>query len=115
MLETVLPLLNDFARVPVCGLIAWYNATELPPGPDRTPLLLRQTLTRRLTIRGFIVSDLDPGDFLADVGRWVRDGRLRYREDVRDGLENAPAAFMGLLEGENFGKLLVRVARDPTL
>ena len=115
VLETVLPLLNDFARVPVCGLIAWYNATELPPGPDRTPVLLRQTLTRRLTIRGFIVSDLDPGDFLADVGRWVRDGRLRYREDVRDGLENAPAAFMGLLEGENFGKLLVRVARDPTL
>lgn len=115
VLETVLPLLNDFARVPVCGLIAWYNATELPPGPDRTPLLLRQTLTRRLTIRGFIVTDLDPGDFLADVGRWVRDGRLRYREDVRDGLENAPAAFMGLLEGENFGKLLVRVARDPTL
>jgi hypothetical protein len=112
--ETVLPLLNDFARVPVCGLIAWYNATELPPGPDRTPLLLRRALVRRLTIRGFIVSDFAPGDFLTDMGQWLRDGRLRYREDVREGLENAPAAFIGLLGGENFGKLLVRVAPDPT-
>ena len=110
----VLPLLNDFARVPVCGLIAWYSATELPPGPDRTPMLLRQTLVRRLTIRGFIVHDFAPGDFLTEVGQWVRDRRLRYREDIRDGLENAPAAFIGLLEGENFGKLLVRVAPDPT-
>ncbi len=113
--DAVFPLLNDFARVPVCGLIAWYNATELPPGPDRTPFLLRQTLTRRLTIRGFIVGDFAPGDFLAEMGPWLRDGRLRYREDVRDGLENAPAAFMGLLEGRNFGKLLIRVAPDPTL
>jgi NADPH-dependent curcumin reductase CurA len=112
--ETVLPLLNDFARVPVCGLIAWYNATELPPGPDRTPMLLRRALVRRLTIRGFIVSDFAPGDFLTDMGQWLRDGRLRYREDVREGLENAPAAFIGLLGGENFGKLLVRVAPDPT-
>jgi NADPH-dependent curcumin reductase CurA len=113
--ESVLPLLNDFARVPVCGLISWYNATELPPGPDRTPYLLRQMLTKRLTLRGFIVFDFARGDFLAEVGRWVREGRIRYREDVRDGLENAPAALIGLLEGENFGKLLVRVAPDPTL
>ena len=113
MFEAVFPLLNDFARVPVCGLIAWYNATGLPPGPDRTPLILRQILTRRLTLRGFIVRDFEPGDFLAEVGGWVRDGRLRYREDIRDGLENAPAAFIGLLEGENFGKLLVRVGAEP--
>ena len=112
--EAVLPLLNDFARVPVCGLVAWSSATELPPGPDRTPLLLRRTLVRRLTIRGFIVFDFAPGDFLSEVGRWIREGRVRYREDIRDGLENAPAAFIGLLEGENFGKLLVRVAPDPT-
>ena len=115
VLEAVLPLLNNFARVPVCGLIAWYNATELPPGPDRTPFLLRQTLTRRLTIRGFIVNDFAPGDFLTEVSGWLRDGRLHYREDIRDGLENAPAAFIGLLEGQNFGKLLVRVAPDPTV
>jgi len=114
VLEAVFPLLNNFARVPVCGLIAWYNATELPPGPDRTPLILRQILTRRLILRGFIVRDFAPGDFLTDVGGWIRDGRLRYREDIRDGLENAPAALIGLLEGENFGKLLVRVAPDPS-
>jgi NADPH-dependent curcumin reductase len=112
--EAVLPLLNDFARVPVCGLVAWYNATELPPGPDRTPLLLRSTLVKRLTVRGFIVWDFEPGDFVNEVGRWIREGHIRYREDLRDGLENAPAAFMGLLQGENFGKLLVRVAPDPT-
>ncbi len=113
--ETVLPLFNDFARVPVCGLIAWYNATELPPGPDRTPLLLRRTLVRRLTVRGFIVWDFDPGDFEREVGAWIKTGRIRYREDIRQGLENAPAAFIGLLDGANFGKLLVRVAPDPTL
>ena len=113
--EAVLPLLNEFARVPVCGLIAWYNATELPPGPDRTPLLLRRTLVRRLTIRGFIVWDFEPGDFQREVGAWIKDGRIRYREDIREGLENAPAAFIGLLEGANFGKLLVRLAPDPTL
>ena len=73
--EAVLPLLNDFARVPVCGLVAWYNATELPPGPDRTPLLLRRTLVRRLTIRGFIVWDFEPGDFQREVGAWIREGR----------------------------------------
>jgi NADPH-dependent curcumin reductase len=112
--EAVLPLLNDFARVPVCGLVAWYNATELPPGPDRTPLLLRNMLVKRLTMRGFIVWDFEPGDFVLEVGRWIREGRIRYREDIRDGLENAPAAFLGLLQGENFGKLLVRVAPDPT-
>jgi NADPH-dependent curcumin reductase CurA len=114
VLEAVFPLLNNFARMPVCGLIAWYNATELPPGPDRTPLILRQILTKRLTLRGFIVRDFAPGDFLTEVGGWIRDGRLRYREDIRDGLEHAPAAFIGLLEGENFGKLLVRLAPDPT-
>jgi NADPH-dependent curcumin reductase CurA len=112
--EAVFPLLNDFARVPVCGLIAWYNATGLPPGPDRTPLILRQILTKRLTLRGFIVRDFPPGDFLAEVGGWIREGRLRYREDIRDGLENAPAALIGLLEGANFGKLLIRVSPDPT-
>jgi NADPH-dependent curcumin reductase len=113
--EAVLPLLNDFARVPVCGLVAWYNATELPPGPDRTPLLLRRALVRRLTVRGFIVWDFDPGDFQREVGGWIKAGRIRYREDIREGLENAPAAFIGLLEGANFGKLLVRLAPDPTL
>ncbi len=115
--DAVLPLLNPFARIPVCGLIARYNVTELPPGPDRMPLLFRNVLTKRLTIRGFIVWDFRALEeqFRRDVSEWLREGRMRYREDIRDGLEYAPQAFMGLLEGGNFGKLLVRVAPDPTI
>jgi NADPH-dependent curcumin reductase CurA len=110
--DAVFPLLNTFARVPVCGLIAHYNATELPKGPDRMPLLLRQILVKRLTVRGFIVFDFfgQQADFLAEVGPLVRDGRIKYREDIIDGLEKAPSALIGLLKGENFGKLIVRVA-----
>ena len=110
--EAVLPLLNLFARVPVCGLIAQYNATEPPPGPNRVPQVFRATLTKRLTIRGFIVWDFaaQQDDFLRDVSDWIKDGRVKYREDIADGLENAPAAFIGLLKGKNFGKQLVRVA-----
>ena len=110
--EAVLPLLNFFARVPVCGLISQYNATELPPGPNRLPQLLRATLTKRLTIRGFIVWDFAAlqDEFLRDVSQWIKEGRIKYREDVVDGLENAPQAFIGLLKGRNFGKQLVRVA-----
>ena len=97
--DAVLPLLNTFARVPVCGLIAHYNATELPSGVDRVPLLMRQVLTKRLTLRGFIVFDFanQQPDFLAEVGPLVRDGRIKYREDIVDGLENAPRALIGLL------------------
>jgi len=102
------PLLNDFARIPVCGLIAQYNATTPMPGPD-----MFSVLRKRLTLRGFIVSDFPAkqGDFLRDMGEWVRAGRVKYREDVVDGLENAPTAFLGLLQGKNFGKMLVRVAQ----
>ena len=111
--EAVFPLLNPFARIPVCGLISMYNATSLSPGPILLPHLMRAILTKRLMIRGFIVSDFSAryGDFLRDVSAWVREGRIKYREDVVEGLENAPRAFIGLLRGENFGKLLVRVAR----
>lgn len=110
--DAVLPLFNMFARIPVCGLIAQYNATELPPGPNRLPLLMRNVLTKRLTIRGFIVTDFAArfSDFIRDVPQWVKEGRIKYREDIADGLENAPQAFMGLLNGKNFGKQLVRVA-----
>jgi len=114
--EAVLPLLNNFARVPVCGRIATYNDTEPPPGPNRVPQLMGLTLVRRLTFRGFLVFDhgeLEP-EFLREVGAWVRTGRIRYREDVVVGLENAVGAFLGLFTGANFGKLLVRVSDDPT-
>ncbi len=110
--DAVLPLLNPFARIPVCGLIAQYNATELPPGPNRLPLLMRNVLTKRLTVRGFIVTDFAAclDDFLRDVSQWVREGRIKYREDIVEGLDKAPAALIGLLKGKNFGKQLVRVA-----
>lgn len=110
--DAVFPLLNTYARVPVCGLIAQYNATSLPAGPDRTPAIMRNVLTRSLTIRGFIQSEFisQRPAFLADMSTWIREGKVRYREDIVDGLENAPDAFIGLLEGKNFGKLLVKVA-----
>jgi NADPH-dependent curcumin reductase CurA len=110
--DAVLPLLNPFARIPVCGLIAQYNATELPPGPNRLPLLMRNVLTKRLTVRGFIVTDFAArlDDFLRDVSQWVREGGIKYREDIVEGLDNAPATLIGLLKGKNFGKQLVRVA-----
>lgn len=109
--DAVAPLLNDFARVPVCGLIAQYNMTELPPGPDRTAQLFRQILTKRLTLRGFIVWDFgnQAEAFARDVSGWLRDGKIKYKEDVVEGLQNAPQALIGLLEGRNFGKLLVHV------
>ena len=109
--DAVLPLLNNFARIPVCGLIAHYNATGLPAGPDRLSLLMRQILVKRLTFRGFIVSDFasQAGDFFREMSGWLRDGRVKYREDITDGLENAPRELIGLLKGENFGKKLIRV------
>lgn len=113
--EAVFPLLNPFARIPVCGLIAQYNATE-PAMPNWAPVMMRNVLTKRLNIRGFIVSDFAAmhGDFIRDMSQWVRDGKLKHREFVTDGLENAPGAFMGLLKGANFGKQLVRVGADKT-
>ena len=113
--DAVLPLLNPKARIPVCGLIAQYNAQEAPPGPDRMPLLQRTLLTKRVRMQGFIVFD-DYGDrhseFAKAMAPWVRDGKVKFREDVVEGLEQAPEAFIGLLEGRNFGKLVVRVAKD---
>jgi NADPH-dependent curcumin reductase CurA len=98
--------------VPVCGLVANYNATEAPSGPDRLPGFLGQVLTRSLTVRGFIQSEFTHShgrDFVRDMGEWVRSGQVRYREDVVEGLENAPEAFAGMLRGANFGKLIVQV------
>lgn len=109
--DAVVPLLNDFARIPVCGLVAHYNDTALPPGPDRMPWLMSQILTRHLTVRGFIQRDfiaLYP-QFLREMGGWLADGKIHYREDIVEGLENAPRALIGLLRGENFGKVVVKL------
>ncbi|MGA7805014.1 NADP-dependent oxidoreductase [Bradyrhizobium sp.] len=111
--EAVFPLLNAFARIPVCGLIAHYNDTEAK-APKWADGLMRAVLTKRLTIRGFIVSDFAGrrDDFLRDMSTWVREGKVKYKEFVTEGLESAPEAFMGLLKGANFGKQLVRVGPD---
>lgn len=112
--DAVFPLFNEFARIPVCGLIAQYNSTGEFPGPDRLPVLMRQVLSRSLTIRGFIQREFakQMPEFRQEMAGWIREGKVRYREDVVEGLEAAPEAFIGLLEGKNFGKLLVRVAPE---
>ena len=110
--------MNLYGRVPVCGLVAEYNATSAPEGPDRLPGLMRLVLTKSLTVRGFIQSEFTKShgrDFVREMSGWVADGSVRYREDVVEGLESAPEAFRGMLAGRNFGKLLIRVSEDPTL
>lgn len=112
--DAVLPLLNAGARVPLCGLIAHYNDAGLPPGPDRLGLLMRTLLTRRIKMQGFIIfDDYAPrfGEFYQQMSTWLTDGRICYREDVVDGLEHAPETFIGLLQGKNFGKQIIRVSQ----
>ena len=107
----VLRVLNRGARIPLCGMISEYNTTKDPGGPNLRPLLVHRAM-----IKGFIVSD--HGDrfpaFLQEVAPLVHDGRIKYREDIVDGLDAAPAALIGLFEGRNFGKMLVRVSPEPT-
>ena len=114
--QAVLPLLNKFARVPVSGLIAQYNGVGKGDGTDRLPATMRQILSKSLTVRGFLNNEFAAEHypaFLREVGTGVADGRIRYREDIVDGLENAPEAFIGMLEGRNTGKQLVSVAGAP--
>ena len=115
-LEAVYPLMNTGGRIPVCGMISWYDLGGLGmgtvEGPDRLPKLWRTVLVNRLSIRGFIVTDHYDrfSAFLEAVSGHIRDGRLKYRETIAEGLEAAPAAFLAMLKGGNFGKQLVRVA-----
>ena len=112
VLRAVIPLLNRDARIAVCGGIAHYNDAAPPPGPDHLPLLMRSALVKRLTIRGFLVldfADRQP-EFTTKMKRWLGEGRVKYKEHTIEGLENAPGAFIGLLRGENFGKVVVKVA-----
>lgn len=114
VLDAVIPLLNPHARVPVCGLVSQYNATELPAGPDRMGWLMGQILRKKIRMQGFIIFDtfghLYP-EFAKEMGGWVASGKIKYREEIIDGLENAPEAFIGLLTGKNFGKRVIRVGR----
>ncbi|MFT5353474.1 MAG: NADPH-dependent curcumin reductase CurA [Polyangiales bacterium] len=112
VLDAVVPLLNPNARIPLCGLVSQYNATSLPEGPDRMNWLLGQFLIKKVKLQGFIVFDnfghLYP-EFAKEMGEWVKQGKIKYREEIIDGLENASGALIGLLKGENFGKRVIRV------
>jgi len=112
--DAVFPLLNNFARVPVCGLVAQYNEASPFPGPDRLPLVMSKVLAKSLTVRGFIQREFvdQRQDFYNQMAIWIADGRMRYREDIADGLDKAPDAFIGMLQGHNFGKLIVRVSSE---
>ena len=112
MLEAVLLHMNQFGRIPVCGMISQYNDKAPRPGPTT----LISLIPKRLRMQGFIVSDhLDRRtDFVRDVAGWIADGKVAYRETIVSGLENAPEAFMGLFRGENTGKMVVQISDDPT-
>ncbi len=111
--DAVAPLLNVHARVPVCGLIAHYNDAAPAPGPDRLPRVARLILARRIRMQGFIIFDHYASrydDFQRRMAAWLAGGQIRSREDIVEGLERAPQALIGLLQGENFGKRVVHVA-----
>jgi NADPH-dependent curcumin reductase CurA len=106
-LEAAIGSLNRHGRVAMCGAISQYNASEPPPGPRN----MNVVVGKRLTLRGFIVTDhgnLMP-DFVREVGAWLSEGRIHHRETVVEGLENAPSAFIGLLRGHNTGKMVVKL------
>jgi NADPH-dependent curcumin reductase CurA len=111
-LDAVLRLLNPFSRIPLCGMISQYNLTEPDPGPR----YLFSMIGNRTRMQGFIISDhMDRrAEFLAEVGGWLRAGRITHRETIVGGIDNAPRAFLGLLRGENIGKMLVKVGPAPS-
>ena len=111
ILEAALRHINHGARIPLVGLISQYNATDMPAGPNLLPLLVHRAM-----IKGYLVFDHThrTGEFLRDVSGWLKEGKVKYREDMVQGLEKAPRAFLGLFRGENFGKLVVKVGDDPT-
>ncbi len=106
-LDAALVMLNNHGRVAMCGAIAHYNATESPAGPSNLGLVV----TKRLTLRGFIIIDHQhrTPDMIADVSGWLREGKITHAETIVDGLDHAPGAFIGLLRGANTGKMLVRL------
>lgn len=110
--DAVFPLLNPHARIPVCGLIAQYNGVMgTRHDIDRLPELMNAILVKSLLIRGFLEREFadQKSEFIVQARQWLKEGHLHYREDIVDGLDNAPEAFCGLLEGKNFGKLIIRL------
>jgi NADPH-dependent curcumin reductase CurA len=109
-LEAAIGALRNHGRIVACGSISRYNDAEPTPAPRN----LFMVVTKRLLMQGFIINDHygEFSQFLAAASEWFRDGRLRYRETLVDGIQNAPKAFLGLLRGENIGKMLVKVGPD---
>ena len=112
-LQAALNNMRPFGRVPFCGMIDMYNATEPPPGPNNLALIIGL----QLTIKGFIVSSHYDmlADFHRDMAKWAAEGKMKWRETVVDGVANAPAAFIGLFKGDNVGKMVVRVGPDKAV
>lgn len=113
--DAVLPLLNTGARIPLCGLISQYNATSLPEGPDRMSMLMATLLIKRIKMQGFIIFDDYAhryGEFAQAMSAWLAEGKIQYREHLVEGFDNTVESFIGLLEGKNFGKMVIKV-NDP--
>jgi len=114
VLYAVLPLLNAFARVPVCGVVSWYNLTGLPEGTDHSPAIMGTILRMKVKMQGFIIFDSFPRElyqeFVKDMTTWLEEGRIHYREQIVKGLEKAPASLNDVLLGKSFGKVVVKVA-----
>ncbi len=113
VLYAVLPLLNPFARMPVCGVVSWYNLAALPEGPDHGPAIMATILRMKVKMQGFIIFDSFPkstyGEFVRDMSKWLDEGKVQYKEQVIEGLENAPDGLNDVLLGKSFGKMVVRV------
>ena len=106
-LQAALEHMNTFGRIVMCGAISMYNATEPVPGPSN----LFYATSKQLTLQGFIVSEhlAKLPQFYTDMGKWIAEGKIKWKETIVDGLENAPQAFIGLFKGKNFGKMIVKV------
>lgn len=115
VLYAVLPLLNPFARMPVCGVVSWYNLKGLPDGPDFGPAIMGTVLRMKVKVQGFIIYDSFTKDtyqeFAKDMKGWLAEGRVQYKEQLVEGLEAAPAALNDLLVGKSFGKMVVKVGQ----
>ncbi|HEX4293332.1 MAG TPA: NADP-dependent oxidoreductase [Rhizomicrobium sp.] len=112
-LEAAIGNMRQFGRLAECGMIEQYNATEPPPGPRNMILIVGLSLS----VRGFIVSNHYDmlGDFMRDMAKWTKEGKMKWRETIAEGIEKAPEAFIGLFKGDNFGKMLVRVGPDKVV
>jgi len=113
VLYAVLPLLNAFARIPVCGVVSWYNLTGLPEGPDYGPAIMGTILRMKVKVQGFIIFDSFPKstyqEFTKDMSAWLEKGKIVYKEQMVEGLENAPEALNDVLLGKSFGKMVIKV------